>query len=88
MGHFGKWTVMASTRKRMDETADALWWGMNMLERFRDYDADPAFPSIPIWDLLGVASCNGGGCPSNTSPPTTRCTSSGILGTRCGIRLP
>ena len=45
MGHFGKWTVMASTRQRMDETADALWWGMNMLERFRDYDADPAFPS-------------------------------------------
>ena len=45
MGHFGKWTVMATTRKRMDETADALWWGMNMLERFRDYDADPAFPS-------------------------------------------
>ena len=27
MGHFGKWTVMASTRKRMDETADAYGGG-------------------------------------------------------------
>ena len=55
MGHFGKWTVMASTRARMDETADALWWGMNMLERFRDYDADPAFPS---YSYLGPTGCS------------------------------
>ena len=55
MGHFGKWTVMASTRKRMDETADALWWGMNMLERFRDYQADPAFPS---YSYLGPTGCS------------------------------
>ena len=45
MGHFGKWTVMASTRQRMDETADALWWGMNMSEVPRR-DADRRFRPI------------------------------------------
>ena len=55
MGHFGKWTVMASSRKMMDETADALWWGLNMMERFRDYAADPAFPS---YSYLGPTGCS------------------------------
>ena len=36
MGHFGKWTIMASSKAHMDETAEALWWGYNMMERFRD----------------------------------------------------
>ena len=45
MGHFGKWTIMASTKAHMDETAEAMWWGYNMMERFREYSVDPAFPS-------------------------------------------
>ena len=54
MGHFGKWTVMASSKSSMDETADALWWGANMLERFRDYAYEPAFPS---YSYLGPTGC-------------------------------
>ena len=48
MGHFGKWTIMASSKAHMDETAAALWWGYNMMERFRDYSVDPAFPSYAL----------------------------------------
>ena len=55
MGHFGKWTVMASTKAHMDETAEALWWGYNLMERFRDYSVDPAFPS---YSYLGPTGCS------------------------------
>ena len=30
MGHFGKWTIMASSKKNMDGTAEAMWWGYNL----------------------------------------------------------
>ena len=55
MGHFGKWTIMASTKAHMDETAEAMWWGYNMMERFRDYSVDPAFPS---YSYLGPTGCS------------------------------
>mmetsp|Transcript_12889 Transcript_12889/g.38369 ORF Transcript_12889/g.38369 Transcript_12889/m.38369 type:complete len:574 (-) Transcript_12889:38-1759(-) len=55
MGHFGKWTIMASSKKNMDETAEAMWWGYNMMERFRDYSVDPAFPS---YSYLGPTGCS------------------------------
>ena len=55
MGHFGKWTIMAASKAHMDETAAALWWGYNMMERFRDYSVDPAFPS---YSYLGPTGCS------------------------------
>ena len=55
MGHFGKWTIMASTKAHMDRDAEAMWWGYNMMERFRDYSVDPAFPS---YSYLGPTGCS------------------------------
>ena len=57
MGHFGKWTIMASTKAHMDETAEAMWWGYNMMERFRDYSVDPAFQSYSYLGPTGCSTC-------------------------------
>ena len=69
MGHFGKWTIMASTKAHMDETAEAMWWGYNMMERFRDYSVDPAFPSYSYLGPTGCSTVKGGGSPRDISRP-------------------
>ena len=59
-----RWATSASGRlwleqAHMDETAAALWWGYNMMERFRDYSVDPAFPSFAPgadWLFYGATS--------------------------------
>ena len=46
-----RWATSASGRlwprakHTWAEATRALWWGYNMMERFRDYSVDPAFPS-------------------------------------------
>ena len=72
----------------MDETAEAMWWGYNMMERFRDYPWTRPFRPLATWGLPVALPSNGGGSPRDTSRPTTRSTWCGIPGTRCGTRLP
>ena len=44
-------------KAHMDETAAALWWGYNMMERFRDYSVIPRFRHMARLGPLGALRC-------------------------------